>query len=91
MRGHATELVDGVDLATYLGKYHLDGSRFERLPTASTSVAIPQEKNPSPGVSSSAAPKPATEKPSSEPATAPSGKLGKPLVPPAHKSKAGRK
>ena len=61
MRGHATKLVDGVDLATFLGKYHPDGSRFERLPTASTSVVAPQEKNSSPGVSSSAAPKPMTE------------------------------
>ena len=82
MRGHATELVDGVELATYLGKYNADGSRFERLPTPSTSAVIPQEKNPSPGLSSSAAPKPAT---------APSGNLGNPPVPPAHKPKTGRK
>ena len=40
MRGHATELVDGVELATYLGKYNADGSRFERLPTPSTSAVI---------------------------------------------------
>ena len=91
MRGHATELVDGVDLATYLGKYNADGSRFERLPTPSTSADIPQEKNPSPGVSSSEAPKSVTEKPSSEPATAPSGKFGKPPVPPSHKPKAAHK
>ena len=91
MRGHATELVEGVDLATYLGKYNADGSRVEKLPAPSSSAVNPQEKNPSPGVSSSAAPKPATEKPSSEPATTPSGKLSKPPVPPAHKPKSGRK
>ena len=88
MRGHATELVEGIDLATYMGKYNADGSRWEKLPAPSSSAAIPQEKNPSPGVSSSAAPKPATEEPSSEPATAPSGKLGKPPVPPSHRPKA---
>ena len=91
MRGHATELVDGVDLATFLGKYHPDGSRFERLPAASASVAAPQEKSSCPGVSSSSAPKPATDKPSSEPATAGPTKLGKPPVPPTHKPKAGKK
>ena len=90
MRGHATELVEGIDLASYLGKYNADGSRWEKLPAPSSSAVNPQEKNPSPGVSSSAAPMPATEKPSSEPATAPSGKLGKPPVPPAHKPKFGR-
>jgi len=79
MRGHATELVDGLDLATYLGKYRPDGSRFEKVPTASTSR--------SPDVSNSEAPKPATD----EPATVPSGKLGKPPVPPTHKQKAGKK
>jgi len=91
MRGHATELVEGIDLATYMGKYNADGSRWEKLPAPSSSAVIPQEKNPSPGVSSSAAPKPTTEEPSSEPATAPSGKLGKPPVPPSRRSKAAHK
>jgi hypothetical protein len=91
MRSHATELVEGVELATYLGKYNADGSRMEKAPAPSSSAVNPQEKNPSPGVSSSAAPKPATEKPSSEAATAPSGKLGKPPVPPSHRQRAAHK
>ena len=45
MRSHATELVEGVDLATYLGMYNADGSRMEKVPAPSSSAVNPQEKN----------------------------------------------
>ena len=41
MRDHATELVEGIDLATYMGKYNADGSGLEKLPAPSSSVVIP--------------------------------------------------